>query len=138
MQEHFEIRPCRRRSLLLLSAHFAFALLLIVHVEAPWTRYCASALVMLIGWREYRNAAAQEIILLHCNSRVPGIGLKQGGQSYFYYKYKVYANPWFAILRLDDKRKSRTLILNSGCFESEQNYRQLRYLLARMEWTSAD
>ena len=138
MQEYFEIRSCMRQSLLLLAAHLAFALLLIGHVEAPLTRYCSAILVLLIGWREYRLAATQETILLHCDVRAPGIGVEQGGQPYFYSKYKVYANRWFAILRLDDKRKSRTLILNSGCFESEQSYRQLRYLLARMERTRAD
>jgi hypothetical protein len=137
MQQHFEIHPSTRQASLLFGAHCVLALLLLAYVEQPLLRFCAAVLVMLIGWREYRLAARQGVILLHCDPRAARIALQQDGQPYFYCKYKVYATRWFAILRLDDKRNSRTLILNSECFDSEHSYRRLRYLLAQMELTSA-
>jgi hypothetical protein len=62
---------------------------------------------------------------------------RQGKQPYFYTKYKVYQTRWFAILKLVDTDKSRTLILNSDCFNSIQAYQQLRYQLCKMERTGA-
>jgi hypothetical protein len=86
---------------------------------------------------ESRCLIQQEIIKLRLDSGDRSIEFRQGKQPYFYTKYKVYQTRWFAILKLVDTDKSRTLILNSDCFNSIQAYQQLRYQLCKMERTGA-
>lgn len=138
MQEYFEIRPSARQLRLLFGAHLALALPLAIYVEPLPFKLCAVALVVLLGWREFRLGANRERLVLHCDPRAATIGLQRDGQPYFYFKYKVYGTRWFAILKLDGKTENRTLILNPERFDSEQSYRRLRYLLARMERSGAD
>jgi hypothetical protein len=75
----------------------------------------------------------QEIIKLRLDPNSEAVELEQGGQPYFYSKNKVYQTRWFAILKLVNEQKSRTLILNPDRFKSIQCYRQMRYLLRKME-----
>lgn len=138
MQEYFEIHPSRLQSNLLFAAHLALALLLAVYVEPLAFKLCAVVLVVLLGWREFSLGSARESLLLHYDPRAALIAVQHGEQPYFYSKYKVYGTRWFAILKLDDNCENRTLILNSERFDSEQSYRRLRYLLARVERGGAD
>ena len=138
MQEYFEIHPSRLQLRLLFAAHLVLALLLAVYVEPLGFKLCAVSLVVLLGWREFRLGADRDSLLLHYDPRAARIALQQGQQPYFYCKYKVYGTRWFAILKLDDDTENRTLILNPERFDSEQSYRRLRYLLARVERDGAD
>ena len=91
------------------------------------------ALVFLLAIHESRCLIQQGIIKLRVDPVTASIELEQGGQPYFYRKYKVYQTRWFAILKLIDEVKPRILILIPDRFNSKQSYRQLRYLLRRME-----
>ena len=91
------------------------------------------ALVFLLAIHESRCLIQQGIIKLRVDPVTASIELEQGGQPYFYRKYKVHPTRWFAILKLIDEVKPRILILIPDRFNSKQSYRQLRYLLRRME-----
>lgn len=93
----------------------------------------ALAAVCLLAVYESRCLIQQDIIKLGLDPGAKLIEFKQGKQPYIYSKYKVYQTRWFAILKLVDTDKTRTLILNPDCFKSLQIYQQLRYQLRKME-----
>ncbi|TNF89862.1 MAG: hypothetical protein EP300_04455 [Gammaproteobacteria bacterium] len=97
----------------------------------------AVSLIALLAWREAGRMLRQGTASLMLDASRASIALEQGGQPYFYVKYKVYATRWFAILKLIDKRKTRTLILHPERFDSIQSYRQLRFALTRLEQSNA-
>lgn len=122
---------------LTLGGHGLIAMAIAVYVEPVAMMLGGVTLVGLLALRETRQLLQQEIISLKLNLSENMIELEQGGQPYFYCKYKVYATRWFAILKLIDKRKTRTLILNPDRFDSIQSYRQLRYALHQMDQDDA-
>jgi len=97
----------------------------------------AMAAVCLLAIYESRCLIQQEIIKLGLDPDAKSIEFKQGEQPYIYSKYKVYQTRWFAILKLVDTDKTRTLILNPDCFKSLEIYQQLRYQLRKMEHAGA-
>ncbi len=107
------------------------------YVEPVALAVTGMALVGLLALHEARQRLRQGIMQLKFNLSACSIELEQRGQPYFYGKYKVYATRWFAILKLIDKQKTRTLILNPDRCNSIQSYRQLRYALQQMEQADA-
>ena len=103
------------------------------YLEAGLFKWLLLLLILLLALRESKRLIRQRIIRLRLASTPPGIEVEQGGQPYFFAKYKVYANRWFAILKLIDESRTRTLVLNSDCFSSDRHYRQLRYRLQGSE-----
>ena len=97
----------------------------------------ALAAVCLLAVYQSRCLIQQEIIKLGLDPGSKLIEFKQGKQPYIYSKYKVYQTRWFAILKLVDTDKTRTLILNPDCFKSLEKYQQLRYQLRKMEQAGA-
>lgn len=122
---------------LTLGGHGLIAVAIAVYVEPVPMMLGGLTLVGLLALREARQLIRQGIIRLRLNPSETSIELEQGGQPYFYGKYKVYATRWFAILKLIDKHKTRTLILNPDRCNSIQSYRQLRYALLQMNQADA-
>ena len=137
MQEYYEIRPSAAQRNFLLSSHGLAAAAIYFYLEPATLMLPALAAVSLLAIYESRCLIQQEIIKLRLDPADKSIELEQGQQPYFYSKYKVYQTRWFAILKLLDADKSRTLILNSDCFDSLQAYQQLRYQLRKMEQADA-
>lgn len=137
MQQYFEIYPAARHPGLILAGHGLVAVAIAVYVEPVAMMLGGLTLAGLLALRETSQSMRQEIIALKLNPRDASIELEQGGQPYFYGKYKVYATRWFAILKLIDKRKTRTLILNPDRCNSIQSYHQLRYALRQMDQADA-
>ena len=108
-------------------------LALAAYVDFLPVTLAAVCLIALLAWRETGQLIRQGTVTLMLNPGTVPITLQQGGQPYFYVKYKVYATRWFAILKLIDKRKTRILILHPERFDSIQSYRQLRFALIRVE-----
>jgi len=137
LQEYYEIRPSAAQRNFLLSSHGLAAAAIYFYLEPATLMLPALAAVSLLAIYESRCLIQQEIIKLRLDPADKSIELEQGQQPYFYSKYKVYQTRWFAILKLLDADKSRTLILNSDCFDSLQAYQQLRYQLRKMEQADA-
>ena len=137
MQKYYEIRPSAAQRNFLLSSHGLAAAAIYFYLEPASLMLPALAAVCLLAIYEYRCLIQQEIIKLRLDPADKSIELEQEQQPYFYSKYKVYQTRWFAILKLLDADKSRTLILNSDCFDSLQAYQQLRYQLRKMEQADA-
>ena len=133
MQEHFELHPSRTQLLVLLTGHALVALVIAVYFEAGIISFSALLLTALLALQESRHMLGQDRLLLSFDPRNAEFLLKHCGQSHFFTKYKVYANRWFAILKLVNNDQSRILILNLDRFESAHAYRNLRYLLLRTE-----
>ena len=137
MQEYYEIRPSAAQRNFLLSSHALAAVAIYFYLEPALLMLAALAAVCLLAIYESRCLIQQEIIKLRLDPGDKSIEFRQGKQPYFYSKYKVYQTRWFAILKLVNADKSRTLILNSDCFNSLQAYQQLRYQLRKMEHAGA-
>jgi hypothetical protein len=137
LQQHFEIHLSAMQPGLTLGRHGLIAVAIAVYVEPVAMMLGGLTLVGLLALRETRQLIRQEIISLKLNPGETSIELVQDGQPYFYSKYKVYATRWFAILKLIDKRKTRTLILNPDRCDSIQSYRRLRYALQQMDQADA-
>ena len=133
MQNYYEIRPSAAQLIFLLASHGVAAVAIYFYLEASLLMLATVAAVCLLAMHESRCLIRQEIIKLALDPGAKSIEFKQGKQPYFYSKYKVYQTRWFAILKLVDANKSRTLILNPDCFNSLQAYQQLRYQLHQME-----
>jgi len=137
LQEYYEIRPSAAQRKFLLSGHGLAAVAIYFYLEPALLMLAALAAVCLLAIYESRCLIQQEIIKLRVDPGAKSIEFRQGKQPYFYTKYKVYQTRWFAILKLVNANKSRTLILNSDCFNSLQAYQQLRYQLRKMEHAGA-
>ncbi len=133
MQQYFEIRPSTAQCIFLLGIHGLAAATIYFYLEPTLLMLASMAAICLLAIYEYRCLIQQEIIKLRFDPRGKSIEFKQGEQPYFYSKYKVHETRWFAILKLVDIDKPRTLILNPDCFNSLQAYQQLRYQLRKME-----
>jgi hypothetical protein len=133
LQQYFEIRPSTAQCIFLLSIHGLAAVTIYFYLEPTLLMLAALAAVCLLCILESRCLIQQEIIKLALDPVSKSIEFKQGEQPHFYNKYKVHQTRWFAILKLVDIDKSRTLILNPDCFDSLQAYQQLRYQLRKME-----
>ena len=133
MQEYYEIRPSRSQLIFILFGHGLAAVTITCYLQPVWLKLLGLAFVLLSAVRESRCLIRQEIIKLRLNPGEATIELEQGGQPYFYCKNKVYETRWFAILKLINEHKSRTLILNPDCFNSIQSYQRMRYDLRKME-----
>jgi hypothetical protein len=133
LQQYYEIRPSLSQCIFLLSGHALAAAAIYFYLEPALLMLAILAAVGLLAFSESRCLIQQEIIKLVLDPGDKSIEFKQGKQPYFYSKYKVYQTRWFAILKLVDADKSRTLILNPDCFDSHQAYQQLRYQLHQME-----
>ncbi len=132
MQQHFDIYPSVVQLRLTLTGYTLIALGIIAYVE-PLSMMLGGLLVIgLLALREVARLLQNDEVCLTVNPHDDSFELKQDGQPYFFNKYKVYAARWFAILRLIDKRNSRTLILIPDRFNSIQSYRRLRYALQTM------
>lgn len=128
----FEIHPSSTQLRLALAAHGLIALAIAAYVEPIAMKVAALVLVALLALRESMRLLRQGTVNLKFGSDESSIELNEGGQPYFFSKYKVYATRWFAILKLIDKHETRTLILNPDRFDSIQSYRRLRYTLQAM------
>lgn len=133
MQKYYEIRPSNSQLVFLLAGHALVAITIIFYLEPGLLKLSALALILLLAVTESRYLIQQEIIKLRLDPKGKTVEFEQGGQPYFYSKNKVYQTRWFAILKLVSEHKSRTLILNPDRFNSIQSYRQMRYLLRKME-----
>lgn len=133
MQQYYRIHRSRRLTALAIGVHLLIAAMLAAYAE-PWPLKAAAViLVLLLGLREAARLLRQPVISLRLDPAAASILLEQSGQPHFHAKYKVYATRWFAILKLIDETRSRTLILHSERFDSDLLYRQLRYALASGE-----
>jgi len=137
LQKYYEIRPSVAQRNFLLSSHGLAAGAIYFYLEPAALMLPALAAVCLLAFYESRCLIQQEIIKLRLDPGDKSIEFRQGEQPYFYSKYKVHQTRWFAILKLVEADKSRTLILNSDCFKSLQDYQQLRYRLRKMEQAGA-
>jgi len=137
LQQYYEIRPSSSQRIFLLLSHGLVAAAIYFYLEPTLLKLAALAAVCLLALCESRWLIQQEIIKLRLDPDAKSIEYNQGQQPYFYSKYKVYQTRWFAILKLIDANKSRTLILNPDCLNSPERYQQLRYQLRKMERTSA-
>lgn len=137
MQQHFEIHASPAWLGLTLAGHVLLALAIIAYVEPMAMMLGGLLAVGLLAGREYRSLSRQRTISLTVNPHNATIGLQQGGQTYFFGKYKVYATRWFAILKLIDEHNYRALILIPDRFDSIQSYRRLRFALQTMDRSDA-
>lgn len=137
MHEYYRIHPSRVLLAITLCGHAVIGLAVAVYVDFLPITLAAVSLIALLAWREAGRMLRQGTASLMLDASRASIALEQGGQPYFYVKYKVYATRWFAILKLIDKRKTRTLILHPERFDSIQSYRQLRFALTRLEQSNA-
>lgn len=132
MHEYYEIHPAKSQLVVLLVSQGLAAVAIIFYLQPLLLKMILLAILLLLAIFESRCLIRQEIINLHLNRGDASIEFEQGGQPYFYRKNKVYETRWFAILKLDDEDKSRTLILNPDRFNSIQCYQRLRYSLRKM------
>ena len=129
MQDSFEIHPSSSQLKIVCCAHLLTAAIVFFYIDSTLFKWLLLLLLLLFALRESKRLIRQQIIRLRLASTPPGIEIVQGGQPYFFAKYKVYANRWFAILKLIDESQTRTLVLNSDRFSSDRRYRQLRHRL---------
>jgi hypothetical protein len=133
LQKYYEIRPSKSQLVFLLAGHGLVAVVIIFYLQPGLLQLASLALVLLLSVTESRYLIRQGIIKLRLDPKGEAVEFEQGGQPYFYSKNKVYQTRWFAILKLVNEHKSRTLILNPDRFKSIQTYRQMRYLLRKIE-----
>ena len=137
VQRYHQLKPSRIQLGIVLFTHLAPLPVIYFYVAPAVLKWSAMVGLVIYAAIEYRRLIRQGNIRLRM---LPGrvcLELQQGGQSYFYFKYKVYQTRWFAILKLIDTRNNRTLILNSDCFASIESYRRCRYDLRRLERADA-
>ena len=133
MHEYHEIRVSRSLLFMLAICHALSALLIYFYFSAGLLKWASMAALCLYALCEYRRLIQHEIIHLRVIPANATIEYLQGGQPYFYSKYKVYQTRWFAILKLIDKHTNRTLILNPDSFNSLRSYRLLRHQIRQLE-----
>ena len=133
MHLNYEIKPSNDQALLLVSLYVSAALAWWLAAEPGLLLAGVELLILLLGLRATRqllSAPRSQLRLLDSNS---GVALTIGEQTHFFAKYKVYPSRWFAILKLIDQSKTRTLILNPDCFNTATDYRNLRFELSAGE-----
>jgi len=133
LQYYYQLVTSRTQLLINLAAHFLAAVTIFFLVIPALLKWSGMAAMVLSAQRGYRHLIRHDIIRLRVDLARQGVLLEQAGQPYFYRKYKVYQTRWFAILELIDQPVSRTLILNSDCFQSVECYRRLRFDLRQLE-----
>jgi hypothetical protein len=131
MHRYHHLNVSRSQRILLLAAHSTAAATIYFCVTPDLLKWAGIAGLAVSVLIEYRRLIRQGNLLLRVDPGREIIELRQAGQPYFYSKYKVYQTRWFAILKLIDKQKQRTLILNPDCFRSLECYRRCRYDLRR-------
>ena len=137
MQNYHQIGTSRSQQVVQLFVHLLAAIAIYFYLTPTFLKCSALAALALSAFIDYRRLIRHEIIRVRVDRGQARIEIQQGGQSYFYTKYKVYQTRWFAILRLIDEPNNRTLILNSDSFPSTESYRQLRFDLQRLEGSDA-
>jgi len=137
LQNYYEIRPSTAQRFFLLVSHGLVTVAIYFYLEPVLLMLSSLAAVCLLAVYESRCLIQQEIIKLGLDPEGQWIEFKQGEQPYIFNKYKVYQTRWFAILKLVDTGKTRTLILNPDCFKSLETYQSLRYQLRKMEHAGA-
>ena len=127
-----------RLQLAAVLAIYALAVLMVAaYLEASLLKYSLLCLLLLLAWRESRIIRHARDLKLALNMQAKTILLEEGGQPYFFSKYKVYPTRWFAILSLVDQRFHRTICLDPQRFQSAASYRHCRFLLRQMERSGA-
>ncbi|MDC1286982.1 hypothetical protein N8198_03780 [Gammaproteobacteria bacterium] len=137
MQEYYEVSPSRAQLIFLLTGYLLGAIAIYFYLSPAFFKWAALAALTVAGFVESRRLIQHDIIRLRINLTRASIEVQHLGQPYFYCKYKVYQTRWFAILKLIDQQTNRTLILNSDCFTSIENYRRLRFDLRCLERSDA-
>lgn len=133
MNEQYEIHPSNSQAILLLLLLALAAITALICIDSKLLSLIYLGAVLLLTVTEIRHTRQAEVMRLILNIGDESIILEQGGQPYFYVKYKVYPTRWFAILKLFDQQKTKTLILNPERFKSPQAYRSCRYRLLELE-----
>ena len=133
MQNTYQIKPSPSQRRLLLVGHGLFAAVVFLYFEFSLLVLCALLAISLLVIAEHRNLMQRGLVKLHLDANNKAIEFEQDQQPYFYSKYKVHQTRWFAILKLIEPAKTRTLVLNPDCFTSPDSYRRLRYQLRKME-----
>ena len=129
MHEFFEIKPSSAQLIFVLTSYGLATAVIYFYLQPTSLMIACLGLSVLLAIYESRSLIQREIITLRMYRRNTSIEFEQGGQPYFYSKYKVYQTRWFAILKLINEDESRTLILNPDCFNSLRTYQHLRYCL---------
>ncbi len=129
----FRLDESRLQHQALLAMHALATVMIAAYVEASLLKYSLLFLLLLLAWLEARRFRRARGVELALNVQAGTIRLEQGGQPYFFRKYKVYPTRWFAILSLVDQGHHRTLCLDPHRFQSVACYRHCRYLLWQME-----
>jgi len=137
LQEYYEVRPSRAQLICLLAGYLPGAIAIYFYLGPTFLKWAAMAALAVSAFIETRRLIQHDIIRLRINLTRASIEVQHLGQPYFYCKYKVYQTRWFAILKLIDQQANRTLILNSDCFTSVENYRRLRFDLRCLERSDA-
>jgi hypothetical protein len=132
MQQYHQVKPSRSQCILLLLAHFVAAAVIYFYLATPFLKWAGMAAMAVSALIECRRLIQHGNMRLRVLPQRASIELEQGGQPYFYFKYKVYETRWFAILKLIDTDTHRTLILNPDCFQSLESYRRCRYDLRHL------
>ena len=133
----FRLDESRLQHHAVLAMHALATAMIAVYLEASLLKYSLLGLPLLLAWLEARRFRRAPGIKLALNLQAATIRLEQGGQPYFFRKYKVYPTRWFAILSLVDQRYHRTLCLDPHRFQSVASYRHCRFLLRQMERSGA-
>lgn len=137
MHQYHRIYRSRIQLGMVLCAHLAVLPVIYFYWTPALLKWAGIAALALSASIEYRHLIRQGNMRLRIIQPGAGIELRQHGQPYFYFKYKVYQTRWFAILKLIDTRTHRTLILSSDCFASIDCYRRCRYDLRRLDKSDA-
>jgi len=137
MQEYYEVSPSRSQLIFVLTGHLLGAITIYFYLSPAFLKWAALAALTVAAYIESRRLIQHGIIRLRINLTRASIEVQHLGQPYFYCKYKVYQTRWFAILKLIDQQHNRTLILNSDCFTSLENYRRFRFDLRCLEHSDA-
>lgn len=137
MAQRYRLTESRLQIRLLVLCHVTGAALLFFYLDPGWIGLLAASLAVLLLLRDRSALRSWQGEVLSIDESQALIGLGDHGQPYFYAKYKVYACRWFAILKLVDKHRPRTLILSFDSVENPKNYRRLRHALLALESSRA-
>ena len=137
MQDYYEVGTSQSQLIFLLTVHLVGVFTIYFYLTPLILKCAALAGLGLSAFLEYRHLIQHDIIQLRVNKARAAIEIRQSGQPYFYFKYKVYQTRWFAILKLIDPQANRTLIVNSDSFTSNDCYRRFRFDLRQLDVADA-